>query len=195
MQQQTVTETLLALADDASTDDAPSSEEVIHQLVPLVYDELRRLAHGQLVREHGRVTLQTTGLVHEAYLKLVDHSQVSKNGRAYFFGAAVRAMRQVLVDAARHRNRQKRGSGVRPLTLDESVLAIDGFAAEVLDLEEALQGLAVDFPRQAKVVECRFYGGLSVEETAEVLSVSSRTVKGDWALARAWLFATLKASP
>ena len=138
--------------------------------------------------------MQTTGLVHEAYLKLVDQTRVPKNGRAYFFGAAARAMRQVLVDAARHRKRLKRGGGQRPLTLDENVLGIDGFAAEVLDLEEALENLAVEFPRQAEVVECRFYGGLSVGETAGVLEVSPRTVKGDWALARAWLFAALEVS-
>ena len=165
---------------------------MLDQLVPLVYDELRVLARRKLSLERERLIFDTTELVHEAYLKLTDHSRLPAQGRAYFFGAAARAMRQVLVDAARRRNRIKRGGGDRPRTLEETHVGVDGFAAEVLDLEEALRDLAVDYPRQARVVECRFFGGLSVEETAMALDVSPRTIKGDWALARAWLFRALK---
>ena len=149
------------------------------------------MAHFQLAREVGGITFETSGLVHEAYLKLVDQEEISRQGRGYFFGAAARAMRQVLVDAARRRRRLKRGSGERPLPLDETRLVLDGFAAEILDLEEAMEQLMAEFPRQAKVVECRFYAGLSVEETALALESSTRTVKRDWALARAFLFNAL----
>lgn len=159
----------------------------LDQLVPLVYDELRRMARGQLGREGNNATLNTTGLVHEAYLKLVDSSEVTRRGRAYFFGAAARAMRQVLVEAARRRNREKRGGGERPVTLDEDQITIDGFAADILDLDEALGRLAREHPRPARVVECRFFGGLDVDQTAELLEVGPRTVDRDWALARAWL--------
>ncbi len=178
----------------ATTAGTMTEGAVIDQLVPLVYDELRRLAHRQLARERGQVTLDTTGLVHETYLKLVDQSRIPARGRNYFFGAAARAMRQVLVDAARRRNRQKRGGGHRPQTLEETRIALEGFATEILDLEEALNHLEVEFPRQARVVEYRFFGGLTVEETAQILEISARTVKGDWALAKAWLFDRLESA-
>jgi len=187
VQQDAVTKLL-----EASVHQAWTGDRLLDQLMPLVYDELRLLARRQLARERGGITLDTTGLVHEAYLKLVDQSRVSARGRAYFFGAAARAMRQVLVDAARRRNRVKRGGGVRPITLEESLIQADGFAADILDLEDALEQLAAEYPRQARVVECRFFGGLTVEETAAALGVSERTVKGDWALARAWLFTAMK---
>jgi RNA polymerase sigma factor (TIGR02999 family) len=165
---------------------------VFDELLPLVYDELRRIAHRQLAREHRQRTLSTTGLVHEAYLKLVDQTRVTARDRAYFFAAAARAMRQVLVDAARRRGRVKRGSGDVPLDLEDFQVAADDFAAELRDLDEALERLAVLFPRQARVVECRFFGGLSVEETAEALTLAPRTVKRDWSLARAWLYRELR---
>lgn len=162
--------------------------ELMDQLVPLVYEELRRMAHGQLAREAGgALTLDTTSLVHEAYIKLIDRHTVPIRNRRYFFGAAARAMRQVLTDAARRRGRVKRGGGERPVTLDEARLPVDAYATEVLHLDEALTRLAVDHPRPARVVECRLFGGLSVEETSQVLDASSRTVKRDWALAQAWL--------
>lgn len=160
---------------------------VLDRLLPLVYDELRRMAHRELAREDGPRTLDTTGLVHEAYLKLVDERTVPVSNRRHFFGAAARAMRQVLVDAARRRHRAKRGDGVPPLPLDEARVEVDAYAAELVQLDEALTRLAVDHPRPARVVECRFFGGLSVEETAELLEVSTRTIKRDWILARAWL--------
>jgi len=170
---------------------AGEGRQTFDELLPLVYNELRRMAHGQLVRERRQRTLSTTDLVHEAYLKLVDQAQVPLKSRGYFFAAAARAMRQVLVDAARRRGRLKRGGGQAPVELDESQLAVDEFAAEVSDLDEALDRLAAVFPRQARVVECRFFGGLSLDETAEALTLAPRTVKRDWALARAWLYREL----
>jgi RNA polymerase sigma factor (TIGR02999 family) len=169
-----------------------NSADVFEDLVPLVYDELRGMAHRQLARERRQRTLSTTGLVHEAYLKLVDETRAPVRSRAYFFAAAARAMRQVLVDAARRRNRLKRGSGEAPLDLADFQVAVDGFAADLRGLDEALTRLAALFPRQARVVECRFFGGLSVEETAEALELAPRTVKRDWSLARAWLFRELR---
>jgi len=161
-------------------------------LVDLIYEELRVMAHRQLARERAGHTLQTTALVHEAYLKLVEGSRVGGRGRAYFFAAAGRAMRQVLVDHARRRNADKRGGGVDPVPLEDVQLAADEFAVELLDLDRALTDLAELEPRHARVVECRYFGGMSVEETAEALDVSPRTVKYDWALARAWLHDRLR---
>ena len=180
--QQTITALLQAAVED---------EYVMDRLLPLVYDELRGMAHGHLLRERRSHTLNTTALVHEAYLKLVDQTRAPVRSQAYFFGAAARAMRQILVDHARRRGRQKRGGGQQPVTLEEQHLADGEFAAEVLDLDAALERLAEIEPRAARVVECRFFGGLSVEETAEVLGVSSRTVKRDWIMAKAWLYRTL----
>jgi RNA polymerase sigma-70 factor, ECF subfamily len=166
----------------------------VDQLLPLIYDELREMAHRHLMHERRDHTINTTDLVHEAYLKLVDPEQVSIHGRTYFFGAAARAMRQVLVDYARRRNRLKRGGDRQRLSLHENHLAADAFAAELIDLDEALDRLAALNPRHARVVECRFFGGLDVEATARILNVSQRTVKNDWALARAWLFRRLTAN-
>ena len=169
--------------------------DVLEDLVPLVYDELRQMARRHLARERRQRTLNTTGLVHEAYLKLVDQSRAPVRSRGYFFAAAARAMRQVLVDAARRRGRFKRGGGEEALNLEDFQVAVDDFAAELRDVDEALDALAVEFPRQARVVECRFFGGLSVEETAEALDLAPRTVKRDWALARAWLYRKLRGEP
>lgn len=165
-----------------------------HRLVPLLYDELRRMARGQRAQEGRRTSLQTTELVHEAYLRLADDPRVTERGRAYFMGAAARAMRRVLIDAARRRGTAKRGGDAVQVTLSEHVASVDAYAGELLDLDRALTGLEDEHPRLARTVECRFFGGMSVEETAKVLDVSPRTVKGDWALARAWLFDAL-ASP
>jgi len=166
-------------------------EDVMARLVSLVYDELRRMAHRQLSREGGPCTLDTTGLVHEAYLKLADQDTVPIRNRSYFFAAAARAMRQVLVDAARRRNRLKRGGGERPLSLDESRIVVDDYAADLVHLDDALIRLASEHPRPARVVECRFFGGLSIEETATALEISPMTVKRDWMLARTWLYRDL----
>jgi RNA polymerase sigma factor (TIGR02999 family) len=159
----------------------------------LILDELREMAHRQLAREYQNITLQTTALVHEAYLRLVGDERVTQLGRAYFFAAAGRAMRQVLVDAARRRSAAKRGGGA-PLTSldDKDGLAVDAYASDLLDLERALERLKLRNPRHVQVVECRFFGGMTVEETAAALDVSPRTIKADWALARAWLYHVLR---
>lgn len=161
---------------------------VLDRLLPLVYNELHEMAHVRLVGERRGHTLDTTALVHEAYLKLVDQEQVTNHGKTYFFGAASRAMRQVLVDYARRRNRKKRGGSQKPLTLEEGRLAVDVFSEELLDLDKALDQLETLNERAARVVECRFFGGLGVNETASILDVSEPTIKRDWAMARAWLY-------
>jgi RNA polymerase sigma factor (TIGR02999 family) len=161
-------------------------------LVPLIFDELRAMARRQLRREHGQVTLQTTELVHEAYLRLAGDPRVTGFGRSYFYAAAARAMRQVLVDAARRRKAAKRGGGIRLVSLDDAGASADAYGLELLQLDEALRRLESRNPRHARVVECRFFGGMSVEDTAAALEVSPRTVKSDWALARAWLHEELK---
>lgn len=175
---------LLQMADSVELPPLP-------ELISLVYDELHEMAHWQLLREHRNVTLQTTALVHEAYLKLVDDSRVTRRGRAYFFAAAARAMRQVLVDAARRRQAGKRGGGAPLVSIDWEGERIDAYASELLDLDRALEDLGHRNPRHMQVVECRFFGGMGVEETADALGVSPRTIKADWALARAWLHQVL----
>jgi RNA polymerase sigma-70 factor (ECF subfamily) len=164
------------------------------RLAPLVYEELRTLAHAQLADEHSSNTLTTTELVHEAYLRLVDSSRVIGNGRSYFFGAAARAMRQILVDHARSRARQKRGGGgtIALTTLDDVHGSVTGPELDLVELDLVLTRLAEIYPRAARVVEYRFFGGLSTEETAVALGIGARTVKADWALARAWLFRELR---
>lgn len=163
----------------------------LNELFPRVYDELRALARGRLADERRHDSLQTTALVHEAYLRLVDDTRVTQRGRAYFFAAASRAMRQILVDRARRRLAIKRGEGAELVSLDEEQAAVDAYAAELVELDDALSRLAARSPRHARVVELRYFAGLSVEQTAEVLEVSPRTVKSDWAMARAWLFSEL----
>ena len=163
----------------------------LDQLFPRVYDELRALARSRLASEQHHDSLQTTALVHEAYLKLVDDTRVTERGRAYFFAAASRAMRQILVDRARRRLAVKRGDGAELVSLDENQAAVDAYAVELVELDDALTRLAERSPRHARVVELRYFAGLSVERTAEVLGVSPRTVKSDWAMARAWLFSEL----
>lgn len=164
-------------------------DDIVERLLPHVYEELRRVARAQR-RRSGPATLATTALVHEAYLRLVGSDLVPN--RRYFFAAASRAMRNVLVDHARRRGAQKRG---RPVTLkDEIVPGQDDLGAEaarILDVHEALERLATFDERAAQVVECRFFGGLSVEETAEAVGIGSATVKRDWRRARAWLEAHL----
>jgi RNA polymerase sigma factor (TIGR02999 family) len=169
-------------------------DTALNQLIPLVYDELRALAHRRLANEHRHDSLQTTALVHEVYLKLVDDTRVTGRGRAYFFAAVSRAMRQILVDRARRRLAVKRGQGAEVVSLDEDQAAVDAYAAELVDLDEALSRLAERSPRHARVVDLRFFAGLNVEQTAEAVGVSPRTVKSDWAMARAWLFSELGAT-
>jgi RNA polymerase sigma-70 factor, ECF subfamily len=177
---------------EAST---PGDPTTVDRLVPLIYDELRAIAHRQLRREHGDPTLQTTALVHEAYLKLARDGGVTGRGRAYFFAAAAHAMRQVLVDRARRRKAAKRGGGAELITLRDEDAAVDAYAVELLELDDALRRLSSLSPRQVRVVEYRFFAGMSVNETATALGVSPRTVESDWAMARAWLLHALGREP
>ena len=164
----------------------------VRDVVPGLYDELRMLAERQLALERSGHTLSPTALIHEAYVRLARDGKVTEQGRAYFFAAAARAMRQVLVDYARRRNRLKRGGGLEAVTLQSSLLGDAGSELSVLALHEALEELAEVAPRPAEVVELRFFGGLTVEETALALEVTPRTVKRDWAAARAWLYRRLE---
>jgi len=173
-------------------DGAPSASPPIDLLLPLVYDELREMAGRRLRREGRDLTLSPTELVHEAYLRLGDTGSVSARGRAYFFAAAAQAMRRIIVDHARRRGRSKRGGGERPVTLDDAVALVDSPEVDVLDLEPGLVQLATIAERAARVVECRFYGGLSVDDTAAALGVTTRTVNRDWQFARAFLHDHLK---
>lgn len=157
----------------------------------IVYDELRLVARRQLRSSND--TLQATALVHEAYMRLAEDARVLNRGRAYFFAAAARAMRQILVDHARARVRAKRGGGAAPVTLKTGDAEVENLSTDLLDLHRALEVLEQLNPRQARVVECRYFAGLDIEETAEALETSPRTVKRDWQLARAWLFRELEA--
>jgi RNA polymerase sigma-70 factor (ECF subfamily) len=162
-------------------------EQAFTALMPLVYGELRRLASRRLGRERAGHTLQTTALVHEAYLRLVDQKEANWRNRAHFFAVAAQMMRRILVDYARSRNFAKRGGGAKQVSLDEAMIVSDERAADVVALDEALDALARFDERKSRMVELRFFGGLSIEETAEVLGVSPGTVMRDWTLAKAWL--------
>jgi RNA polymerase sigma factor (TIGR02999 family) len=162
-------------------------EGALDRLVPLIYDDLRRLARRQLARRGPRRTLDTTALVHEAYLKFAGLQGLEWKDRGHFFAVAARVMRHVLIDYARGRRCQKRGGGQPHLTLDESRIAVEQEAEQILALDEALSRLAGQEERLARVVECRFFAGLSEAETAAALDVSERTVQRDWERARAWL--------
>jgi RNA polymerase sigma factor (TIGR02999 family) len=160
----------------------------VDRLVPLVYEDLRRVAHRQLDREGGGHTLQTTALVHEAYLKIAAGGSVSATSRAHFLAIAARAMRQVLVDYARKRKAAKRGGGVISVTLGDEPQPADTSAEDLLALDDALEQLD---PRQRQVIECRFFGGMEENDIAAALGVSERTVRRDWVKARAWLYQAL----
>jgi RNA polymerase sigma-70 factor (ECF subfamily) len=180
-------ETVTRLLRETSEDEAPP----LDPLIAVLYDELHALSHRTLAAQFGEPSLSTTALLHEAYLKLVDGDGVAAKGRDYFFAAASRAMRQALVDHARRRSRVKRGGGAPHVRLEEAQIAVDGAFAEVLEVDQALTRLAEINPRAAQLVEGRFFGGLSLRESAGVLGVSERTAKRDWAFARAWLYREL----
>jgi RNA polymerase sigma factor (TIGR02999 family) len=165
------------------------------RLMPFVYDELRRLARAFLARERGAHTLQPTALVHEAYLRLVDQRSVSWQNRAHFYGIAASMMRRVLIDHARAHAAEKRGGTAIHLSLDDVHLSLEERAVGLLDLDEALARLHEMDERKSKIVEMRFFGGLSDEEIAEVLNVSTRTVLREWKKARLWLFRELSQNP
>lgn len=162
-------------------------DDALDQLVPLVYDELRRLARHHLWHERPGRTLGTTGLVHEAYFNLVRQDGTPWEGRGHFFAVASRVMRHVLIDHARRRGRVKRGGRLQRRTFDDDVAAVQAHYDELLTIDQALTRLEAFDGRACRIVECRYFGGLSVSETAEVVGVSPATVKRDWAMARAWL--------
>jgi RNA polymerase sigma-70 factor, ECF subfamily len=163
------------------------NRDVEAQLIPQIYEELRRLARNFMWQERGNHTLQPTALVHEAYARLVQQTQVPWQNRAHFFAAASQLMRHILVDHARARRADKRGGAQQQVTLDDAMLQANNRSIDVLALNEAIDKLAALDARQARVVELHFFGGLTFEEIALVLTVSERTAKGDWSMARAWL--------
>jgi RNA polymerase sigma factor (TIGR02999 family) len=166
--------------------------EALDRLFPLVYEELRRIAHRQLGRERAEHTLGTTALVHETYLKLVDQTRVQWADRAHFFSVAARAMRRILVDYARRHRALKRGGAPARVSLDDVPAVANERAHTLVALDEALTRLAAIDERLSKVVECRFFGGLTEEETAEALAVTARTVRRDWVKAKGWLYQALR---
>lgn len=163
----------------------------LDELLPLVYDELRRLAHHYMMKERAGHTLQTTALVNEAYLRLIDQRQARWQNRAQFFGVAAQLMRRILVDHARHQQSAKRGGGAPHVLLEETAVVTPVRDAELLALDEALEKLSAFDRRKSQIVELRYFGGLKVDEIAEVLKVSEVTVMRDWSIARAWLYREL----
>jgi RNA polymerase sigma factor (TIGR02999 family) len=168
------------------------SRDALDRLFPLVYEELHRMAHRALLRERASHTLSTTALVHEAYFRLVDQDRAGWNDRIHFLAIAATAMRRILVDYARRQKRLKRGGERRAVTLDDAMLVADERADTLIALDEALSDLGMLNARLSRVVECRFFAGLTTEETAAALQVTTRTVERDWQKARAWLYARLR---
>jgi RNA polymerase sigma factor (TIGR02999 family) len=184
MEQERVTDHLLE-------EFAGGDREALDRLLPLVYDELRRIAHRELRRERPDHTLSTTDVVHEAYLKLRDHPSVAPGEQVRFLAVAATAVRRALVEHARRRDALKRGGGQRPVTFDDEAVVPEERSDDLLALDEALTRLAALDERLAQVVECRYFGGLTEDETAAALGVTSRTVRRDWVKARAWLYREL----
>ncbi len=174
-----VTQLLIAWSDGDS--------EALDRLIPLVYQELRKLARHHMRKERAGHTLETTALIHEAYLRLIDAKQVQIKNRAHFFGVSARLMRQILVDAARARGYEKRGGGAQQVSLDAALTVTQKPEVDLLAIDEALSALATLDLRKSQVVEMRFFGGLTEAEIATVLDVSIETVKRDWRLAKSWL--------
>jgi len=167
------------------------NQSALDRLVPAMYPELRRLAHRCMRGEREYHTLQTSALINEAYLRLVDSARVKWQDRAHFLAVSAQLMRRILVDSARSRQSHKRGDGARPVPLDTALDLHRMRSRELIELDDVLNELAEIYPRRAKVIEMRFFGGLSVEETAEALGVSPDTVMRDWRIARAWLHRAL----
>ncbi len=166
-------------------------KSALDHLVPLVYPELRRLAKRHMGRENSAHTLQTSALINEAYLKLVDQQNVKWQNRAHFFAVAAQVMRHILVDHARTRNYAKRGGGAPKLPLDEAAALTEQRAGQLIALDDALRDLAALDERKSQIIELRFFGGLSLEETAEVMKISQSTVQREWRAAKAWLHHTM----
>ena len=181
--QEEVTELLLAWGN--------GNEAALEKLMPLVYEELRRLAHQYMRRERPGHTLQTTALVNEVYFRLIDQKRMHLQSRAHFLAIAAQLMRRILVDHARSHQYAKRGGGAHKVSLDEGAIVAEEQAADLIALDDALLSLATIDERKSRIVELRFFGGLSVEETAETLKTSSRTVMREWSMAKAWLYHTI----
>ena len=175
-----VTQLLLAWSD--------GDRAALDKLTPLVYEDLRRMAHRYMSRERPDHTMQTTALVNEAYLRLVNREAVHWQNRAHFFAIAAQVMRHILVDHARSHAYAKRGGGTRKISLDEAMVVSQERAAEVVALDDVLKELAKIDSQQSRIVELRFFGGLTIEETAEVLHLSAATIKREWSTAKAWLY-------
>jgi len=171
----------------ALEDMSSGDPDALERLLPIVYDQLRRIADGALRQERPDHTLSATALVHETYLKLAQLDRISWEGRAHFFGAAASAMRRILISYARTRKRGKRGGGAAHVAVEDVVVAARERPEDLMALDEALERLAARNPRQSRVVECRYFAGMTVEETAAALGVSPITIKRDWTVARAWL--------
>jgi RNA polymerase sigma factor (TIGR02999 family) len=184
-------EALSAEATQAFTDCESLGGASLDELIPIVYDELRRLARHYLNNERADHSLQPTALVHEVYLRLNGQKNVQWKSRAHFFSVATQMMRRILIDHAKGLQRSKRGAGAIKLSLDEVIILSDEGSIELIALDEALTKLSVIDPRKSHVVELRYFGGMSVEETAEILGVSRKTVMREWAMARAWLYREL----
>ncbi len=163
------------------------NQDALENLLPVVYDELRKLARSYLRRERVNHTLQSTALVHEAYLRLIDQKQVNWQNRAHFFGIAAQMMRRILVNHAVAKQTEKRGGEIQKLSLDDAVSFAQEREVDLIALDDALKALETLDPQQSRIVELRFFGGLSIEETAEVLTISPATVKREWATAKLWL--------
>jgi len=166
-------------------------EAALQKLFPLVQPELHRLAHHYMSRERAGHTLQTTAILNEAYLRLVDNTKPGWENRSHFVAAAAQLMRRIMVDHARERRSLKRGGGAVKVTLDEAALVTEARSEELLALDEAMEKLAAQDPRKSQIVELRYFGGLTVEETAEFLTLSPRTVEREWTMAKAWLYRAL----
>jgi RNA polymerase sigma factor (TIGR02999 family) len=178
-----VTELLVAWGD--------GNQAALEKLMPLVYEELRRLAHNYMRREHPGHTLQTTALVNEAYFRLVDQKRMRWQNRAHFFAISAQLMRRILIDHARSHHYAKRGGGAHMVSLDEGAVVAQEQAAGLVALDDALRSLAAIDERKSSIVELRFFGGLNIEETAEALKISPRTVMREWSMAKAWLYRTI----
>lgn len=170
-------------------------QQSLESLIPLVYDELRRQARRYLRRERPDHTLQSSALVHEVYVRLIDQRQANWHNRSQFFGVAAQLMRRILVDHARSRGAVKRGAGVTKLAIAEELAAIEMQNVDLIALDTSLTKLEQIDPQQCRIVELRFFSGLSIEDTADALSISPATVKRDWAMAKAWLYREMSGSP
>ncbi len=167
------------------------NQSALEELMPIVYEELRKIAKRYMNRQDGNHTLQTTELIHEAYLKLVENKEKQWNNRAHFFGVAAQAMRHILVDYARSKQRQKRGGAAHQITFDENAFLSKDSSGTIVALHEALENLGKLDERKVRVVEMKFFGGLTMEEIAEVLKISPETAKRDWGFSRTWLLREL----